>query len=277
MVEMRKIKDNTGITLVALIITVIVMLILAGVAISVLIGDGGLFDKTRNAALSYEESAQNEADEMQRWMNEIDEYLSGVSVQKPTVATLEVSDITKNSFTLVATGKDETEIAKYEFYINGVLEKTEETSEETVSFSVTGKTASTEYKCKVKVYNTVGNFKESSEIIVTTESSNLTIGEINNDKNLTFNGQETGTYNNPIVPKGFAPINENNAVWGTENGWQYGLVIQDVNGNEFVWVPVDGEKVTFARKDFGFYYEGKFNDYNETVPDNIDISIICQQ
>ena len=50
---MLKFKDNKGITLVALIITIIIMLLLAGVAISQLT-ESGLFNKTRQAQKSYE-------------------------------------------------------------------------------------------------------------------------------------------------------------------------------------------------------------------------------
>ena len=46
-------KRNNGITLIALIITVVIMLILAGVSISVLTDGGGLFDKTEKAAKEY--------------------------------------------------------------------------------------------------------------------------------------------------------------------------------------------------------------------------------
>ena len=49
-------------------------------------------------------------------------------------------------------------------------------------------------------------------------------------------GKTTGTYNNPIIPKGFAPINENGAEWGTEEGYKKGLVITDevTNGGGFI-------------------------------------------
>ena len=53
-------KKEDGITLVALIITVILLLILAGVAISSLINDGGLFGKAKNAAIAYKDSSQVE-------------------------------------------------------------------------------------------------------------------------------------------------------------------------------------------------------------------------
>ena len=54
-------------------ITVIIMLILAGVAILTLTSDGGLFDKTKQAVEKYENAAQSEAD----MLNNLNELLSG--------------------------------------------------------------------------------------------------------------------------------------------------------------------------------------------------------
>ena len=42
-------KDNKGITLIALIVTIIVLLILAGITVASLSGDNGLIDKTSEA------------------------------------------------------------------------------------------------------------------------------------------------------------------------------------------------------------------------------------
>lgn len=55
-------KKETGITLVALVITIIVMLILAGVAISMITGGDGLFAKANNAVEKYNTASKNEAD-----------------------------------------------------------------------------------------------------------------------------------------------------------------------------------------------------------------------
>ena len=77
-------KSTRGITLIALVITVIVMLILAGVAISVLTDDGGLFEKTRGAAEAYENSAEREAQQLNDLMNDIDIYISGLPIEKIT-------------------------------------------------------------------------------------------------------------------------------------------------------------------------------------------------
>ncbi len=62
-------------------------------------------------------------------------------------------------------------------------------------------------------------------------------------ENATVNGK-VATYQNPLIPKGFKAINDG-ATWPTD--WNKGLVIEDVNGNQFVWVPVDGTNVTYTK------------------------------
>ena len=167
-------KNERGITLIALVITVILMLILAGVAISALTGDGGLFDKSLKSAEAYEDASQKEKKQIDDLMNEIDGYIGDLTADKkaPSVAKLEVSNITDTGFTLTATGKDNVAVAKYEFYIkNGdgsfALEKTIETEDTTVTYDVTGKNAQeNSYVYKLKVYDKVGNSKESEELLV---------------------------------------------------------------------------------------------------------------
>ena len=180
-------KNSKGITLVSLIITVVIMLILAGVGISAVIDTDGLFSKTRDAAEVYQNVSRNESDQMQALINEIDEYLiggnggEGTDTIPPTTATITSSNVEAETFTLIATGADgESGIAKYEFYLNGTLEKTIETTEETATYKVAGKTGKTNYTCKVRVYDNAGNYKDSSEIIVTTVTPEPKIGDFVN-------------------------------------------------------------------------------------------------
>ena len=62
--------------------------------------------------------------------------------------------------------------------------------------------------------------------------------------NGTINGGTPNT-NNPIIPRGYIPINTGNATWGdgssapTQSSVDNGLVIKDSKGNEWVWVPVE--------------------------------------
>ncbi len=46
---MKKINKNTGITLIALVVTIIVLLILAGVSISMLTGQNGILNRASEA------------------------------------------------------------------------------------------------------------------------------------------------------------------------------------------------------------------------------------
>lgn len=49
-------KKENAITLIALVITIIILLILAGVTINILIGENGLFNTAKNATINYEKS-----------------------------------------------------------------------------------------------------------------------------------------------------------------------------------------------------------------------------
>ena len=92
-----------------------------------------------------------------------------IDTTAPTTATITSSNIEETTFTLTATGADgQSGIAKYEFYINNTLEKTVTTTEGTATYNVTGKTGGQNYKYKVRVYDKVGLYKDSSEITVTT-------------------------------------------------------------------------------------------------------------
>lgn len=58
---MQKIlKENKGITLVALVLTIIILLILAGVALSLVIGENGLIAKSKKSVEKYKDKAKEE-------------------------------------------------------------------------------------------------------------------------------------------------------------------------------------------------------------------------
>ena len=65
--------------------------------------------------------------------------------------------------------------------------------------------------------------------------------------NSTMDGQFP-LYNNPVIPVGFGAVNTSAASWDNiSTDWNLGLVIQDESGNQFVWVPVDGTNVPYAK------------------------------
>lgn len=56
----EKIKNTKGITLIALVVTIIILLILAGVAINIAVGDNGLFIKSKQSVEKYKEKSAEE-------------------------------------------------------------------------------------------------------------------------------------------------------------------------------------------------------------------------
>ena len=155
-----KLKTSKGITLIALVITIIVLLILAGVSIAMLTGENGILSQAQRAKTETENAAANEAARLDEYNQIMDNWINGGTT----------------------TGGG-----------NGPSKDEE------------------------------GFFEENS----------------------TINGGE-GSANNPTIPEGFRPIDENGAEWGdgtnppTEEDVSEGLVIEDRSGNQFVWVPVTG-------------------------------------
>ena len=65
-------KKENGITLVALVVTIIVLLILAGVAISLTIGNNGLFTRAQNAAETWGKGEENTYKAMNKAVDDYD-------------------------------------------------------------------------------------------------------------------------------------------------------------------------------------------------------------
>ncbi len=72
----RNLRKKNGITLVALIVTIIILLILAGVAISQLTGNG-LLEKAKLAKEKQENSQIKEDEKLGDYENKIEEYING--------------------------------------------------------------------------------------------------------------------------------------------------------------------------------------------------------
>ena len=73
--EMRKFegKDAKGITLIALVVTIVVLLILAGVAINLSLGNNGLFNKAKQAREDYKVATNEEQSGIANLENTMDE------------------------------------------------------------------------------------------------------------------------------------------------------------------------------------------------------------
>ena len=71
---MKNFRKNQGITLIALVITVIVLLILAGVTISTLTGENGILTRAQEAKNKTEEAQKEEQNTLNSYEDKINEY-----------------------------------------------------------------------------------------------------------------------------------------------------------------------------------------------------------
>ena len=106
--EENNIKNNKGITLVALVVTIVVLLILAGVSINLVLGDNGIVKKAQDAKTKSAEASENDLKGMNSLVSEMEGALagnggaggSGTDTKVPAAATAETAPyFPDNTFT----------------------------------------------------------------------------------------------------------------------------------------------------------------------------------
>ena len=260
-----KTKEMKGITLVALVVTIVVLLILAGVSINTVLGDDGIIKKAKEAAettkrvsaeeemnrlvLEYQlaKSDENFEDFLQEKINEgringatdngdgtvtISKRVDGkdytITVKKPVAPTPSVkvgairvvSDSTGAGSSLgeASTAKGKTLYIMIDSSISGGTTTVSPqvpyavTENGTYKFTVTGTVNGTAYTKEVSVE--VNQFKDTYEYM---------------DKNTEVTYPDGKVW----VPEGFRIADD------SSDNIQGGVVIEDKDGNQFVWVPVD--------------------------------------
>ena len=83
---MRKtLKNTNGITLIALVVTIVVLLILAGVSINAVFGQNGIIQKAKDAQNKMDQATQNDLDSINELNNWIDGKINGTTGSGGTV------------------------------------------------------------------------------------------------------------------------------------------------------------------------------------------------
>ena len=70
---------GNGITLVALVITIIVLLILAGITINLTVGQRGILTRAQEAGRNYQEAAKKEDEDLEKFLGEADNIIAGIN------------------------------------------------------------------------------------------------------------------------------------------------------------------------------------------------------
>ena len=101
-------KNNKGITLVALVVTIVVLLILAGVSINLVLGNNGIIAKAQEAKTKQAEASQNDLKGMNSLIEQMESTLNGSGnggkTEPETVPYLPSDDFHYDTSTSVDTG-----------------------------------------------------------------------------------------------------------------------------------------------------------------------------
>ena len=163
----RDYSNQTGITLIALVVTIVVLLILAGVSINALFGDSGIINKAKDAQNKMNQAAENDQKGINELSNWLDSKINGNSGGNTTGGN--------------TTGGDETPTEKPLITDSSLTSNDRTTSESTT---------------------VIAKDKKGNQV---------------------------------VVPGGFKISS------ASGESVQQGIVIEDKDGNQFVWVPVSNK------------------------------------
>ena len=301
-------NNKKGITLIALVVTVVVLIILAGVSINAVLGDNGIIKKANQAASVTKEAEVKEA--INRTILEFyltNDYETLEDFLKAKVTEGKIDSVTKNADGTLTVKKGE--------YSVTVENKTNSSGGSGSGGSTGGETQTPEITVsgiKVVADNTgTGSaITEADSVylgntLYITFSHSITGGTTTVDnpipyavtKNGTYTFTVTGTVNGKSYTKNvsvtvnqFKDVYEymqtntkvtysDGDVWVPEefkiakdsaSTVQGGVVIEDKDGNQFVWVPV-ATLADYKRT----WYTGwsSFSDYSEALPEDEKTSV----
>ena len=275
-------KQNSGITLIALVITIIVLLILAGVALATLTGNTSIIDNANNAVERYNQSANEDQNVLNQVKDLFAKYMGG-----------EQAGGTGND----STGDDDTPPAPQTYTItynanggSGTMNATTAAAPTVVANTFTAPTGKEFKEWNTEEDGSGTSYAEGAEV-----TSDLTLYAIwgvpvttlSTGQNASVDENGYATVNTRIVadatnniqiviPIGFAPAILNTttnstssapgedgsikslmpaAQWSSITAAQInaGVVIKNAAGEEFVWVPIPNSS-NFARTAWTWTY-----------------------
>ena len=105
-------KERKGITLVALVITIVILIILATITINFAFGEDGLIQRAEDAKNLTEQATRNEQESLNSLMDEFDDIINGENNENDSDELMTVEEAKNNNstnFTSTTTIKDDLE------------------------------------------------------------------------------------------------------------------------------------------------------------------------
>ena len=282
-------KNNKGITLVALVITIIVLLILAGVSLNLVAGSNGILGRAQkavdvnNMAQIKEEIELKIAElQMDYYMTDnnfanVNDYVKaelekGVELPSGAVITTDSSGNLSYDGMQIGTLNSDGSVS-----IDGEFNGSQIVTKYTVSYNANGGQggpASSRHENgeTVRVDFSKTPTQTGCTFLGWARSSTATMPEFTNSGSFTINGNTTlyavweygqawhAAHPELHIPTGFAH---------TEGTVDTGYVIKDSEGNEFVWIPVANDEAYSKKLGTNNYYLKPDNVVPTSVADGI--------
>ena len=295
-------NNKKGITLIALVVTVVVLIILAGVSINAVLGDNGIIKKANQAASVTKEAEVKEA--INRTILEFyltNDYETLEDFLKAKAEDGSIDSVTKNADGTLTVKKGE--------YSVTVENKTNSSGGSGSGGSTGGETQTPEVTVgEIKVVaDSTGTGSAITDVasvylgntLYITFSHSITGGTTTVDKTIPYAVTKNGTYtftvtgtvngksytkNVSVTVNQFKDVYElkySDGIVYMPEGFkiakdsastvQGGVVIEDKDGNQFVWVPV----ATIADYKRTWYtgWDSSFSEYSETLPEDEKTSV----
>ena len=136
---MRSIKENRGITLIALAVTIIVILILAAITIGTIFSEEGIINKSKEMANNMNNQLGEDQAEINDLLNELENSMKGPE-DVDGISNIKVTtDYTTEEITINVEVETTSEEIEYEYYINGELKSTQKENSYTENITLGNK------------------------------------------------------------------------------------------------------------------------------------------
>ena len=188
-------EQERGITLIALVVTIVVLLILAGISLNLVLGENGIITRAQQAKKQYQEAKVNEESGLNSLSSEMNKFFN--ANKNPAKGTISVLEENDDSITVKI---DRDGAKKYQFSLDGTNWSAEQ-SENEYTFKNLTKTVvnkdnykdvtGTEYKVYSKVIDSDGNefvygpVNAKTPVVVEADSKYLEYEELNGEITIT--------------------------------------------------------------------------------------------
>ena len=190
--EKKIMKGNEGITLVALVVTIVVLLILAGMSLNLVLGENGIITRAQQAKKQYQEAKVNEESGLNSLSSEMNKFFN--ANKDPVKGTISVLEENDDSITVKI---DRDGAKKYQFSLDWSTEQNEnEYTFKNLTKTVVNKDnykniSGTEYKVYSKVIDSdenefvYGPVNAKTPVVVEADSKYLEYEELNGEITIT--------------------------------------------------------------------------------------------